>query len=180
MRYRSSLYCMSPYLHSRYTKYCLRPAFAVQQHADLVVSVAHSCLSDFADTHPQLNPWIAAVAIVIRPARHAQNPARMPFTRPQQLIRRSTIGPRRRFAIFLESTPCSIEISSTNSATSFFLEVHHPPNRINLQVRILRLLTIECLFADLALRINSATGNTDLSLLQHADDLFHTQSLLLI
>ncbi len=42
------------------------PALAVQQHADLAISIAHSCLSDFADPHPQVSDvegvWLISMA----------------------------------------------------------------------------------------------------------------------
>ena len=47
------------------------PAFAVQKHADLAISIAHSCLSDLADPHPQLSPWIAVAAVAVSAASHA-------------------------------------------------------------------------------------------------------------
>src|ERR1700679_2355124 len=49
------------------------PAFAIQQNADLAVSVAHSCLSDLTDTHPQFSSWIEAAPVAIRSARYTQN-----------------------------------------------------------------------------------------------------------
>jgi len=52
-------------------------ALAVQQCADFTVPVAHSCLSDLADPHPQLSSWIQMAAVAIRGSCHAQNPARM-------------------------------------------------------------------------------------------------------
>src|SRR5271166_4667333 len=55
------------------------PAFAVQLYADLAISIAHSCLSDLADPHPQLSPWIAVAPVAVRASRHAQNPARSPL-----------------------------------------------------------------------------------------------------
>ena len=45
------------------------PAFAVQQQADLAISIAHSCLSDLADPHPQLSPGIEADAIPVGRSR---------------------------------------------------------------------------------------------------------------
>jgi hypothetical protein len=100
------------------------PAFAVQQYADLPISVPYSCLSDLADTHPQLSAWIAVAPIAVGASGHAQNPARSPLAHPiaanQMLHHRST---PRRLHHFFESTSCNIVLSSVRSATRCSLGV---------------------------------------------------------
>ena len=97
------------------------PAFAVQQYADLTVSVAYSCLSNLADSHPQLSPWIEAASIPVGRSWQAQNTTSMSFAylkAPYKTLHhRST--PRRLYHFF-ESTSCNIALSSVSSATSFF------------------------------------------------------------
>src|SRR5260370_41171986 len=41
--------------------------------------LAHSCLSDHADTHPQLSAWITVAPVSVGASGHAQNPARSPL-----------------------------------------------------------------------------------------------------
>jgi hypothetical protein len=58
------------------------PAFAVQQHADLSVSVPHSGLRDLSDAHPQSGPRILVTAIAERPPIQPGYPARSPLAHP--------------------------------------------------------------------------------------------------
>jgi hypothetical protein len=104
------------------------PALAVQQHADLAISVTHPALCDLPYPHPQLRPWLLMALVTICASHHQKNPARVPLARPilfAQMIDHRT-APDGRFIAPDEGGLTNYRSPSFDPQTGLFIVDAHP------------------------------------------------------
>jgi hypothetical protein len=98
-----------------------RPAFALQQHRQSPVSIAHPGTGQLSYPHPQLHLRITPALVAIDPASDPDQPARSVFA---QLVtfpyRGNELAASGGLQTFFESTSCNMCLSRVRSATNVF------------------------------------------------------------
>jgi len=100
------------------------PALAVQQHANLSVSVSHSRLHNLPDAHPKSGPRVFVTAIAECPAIQLDFAACPPLAHrvAAMQVLDDLIAPPGLYNV-LDSTSCNIAWSNVRSATNCFSRV---------------------------------------------------------